>query len=219
MGHDVEAVHERSMDFRWPSWSACPRMNSSLRFIAGGPSTSHGPLCRASSRPAALTERWVQLEHQDRVIIVAEKVLDATARIGISSYPHDGLDEQILTRNTQVAMYLAKMHSNNNLRVYSESLIAASLERLVLQNSLRQALINDEFKLAYQAQTDITSGCTHGRHSARETLAYSARERTHRGAWLPPLTMAVNLIACQLFDENLLSDIESILKATAMDPQ
>jgi diguanylate cyclase (GGDEF)-like protein len=85
-----------------------------------------------------------------------------TASIGISTYPHDGLDEQTLTRNADVAMYQAKAQGKNNYQFYSEALNATSLERLTLETSLRSALLNDEFRLLYQAKLDITSGRTTG---------------------------------------------------------
>lgn len=60
--------------------------------------------------------------------IVAQKILSViagpftlighefrvTASIGISTYPQDGLDEQTLTKNADIAMYQAKEEGKNN---------------------------------------------------------------------------------------------------------
>ncbi len=81
-----------------------------------------------------------------------------TASIGISTYPQDGLDEQTLTKNADIAMYQAKAEGKNNFQFYSEKLNANSLERLALESSLRHALGRDEFRLHYQAKRDIASG-------------------------------------------------------------
>ncbi len=81
-----------------------------------------------------------------------------TASIGISTYPRDGLDEQTLTKNADIAMYQAKAEGKNNFQFYSEELNANSLERLALESSLRHALERDEFRLHYQAKRDIASG-------------------------------------------------------------
>jgi diguanylate cyclase (GGDEF)-like protein len=81
-----------------------------------------------------------------------------TASIGISTYPQDGLDEQTLTKNADIAMYQAKAEGKNNFKFYSEKLNANSLERLALESSLRHALERDEFRLHYQAKRDIASG-------------------------------------------------------------
>src|SRR3984957_16332701 len=104
--------------------------------------------------------------------IVAQKILAATARpfklmgqefrvtasIGISTYPQDGLDEQTLTKNADIAMYQAKAEGKNNFQFYSDKLNANSLERLALESSLRHALERNEFRLHYQAKRDIASG-------------------------------------------------------------
>jgi diguanylate cyclase (GGDEF)-like protein len=81
-----------------------------------------------------------------------------TASIGISSYPHDGLDEQTLTKNADIAMYQAKAEGKNNFQFYSEELNANSLERLTLESSLRRALERNEFRLHYQAKRETGSG-------------------------------------------------------------
>jgi diguanylate cyclase (GGDEF)-like protein len=113
-----------------------------------------------------------QLEEEKYAAIVAQKILAAaakpftlmgqefrvTASIGISTYPQDGLDEQTLTKNADIAMYQAKAEGKNNFQFFSEKLNANSLERLTLESSLRHALERDEFRLHYQAKRDIASG-------------------------------------------------------------
>ena len=113
-----------------------------------------------------------QLEDEKYAAIVAQKILTAVARpfglmgqefrvtasVGISTYPQDGLDEQTLTKNADIAMYQAKAEGKNNFQFYSEELNANSLERLTLESSLRHALERNEFRLYYQAKRDIASG-------------------------------------------------------------
>jgi diguanylate cyclase (GGDEF)-like protein len=117
----------------------------------------------------------VLLPEQDEekyVATVARKILSAvaqpfilmgnefhvTASIGISIYPQDGLDEQTLTKNADIAMYQAKEEGKNNFQFYSAKLNNNSLERLTLESALRHALERNEFQLHYQAMTDISSG-------------------------------------------------------------
>jgi EAL domain-containing protein (putative c-di-GMP-specific phosphodiesterase class I) len=80
-----------------------------------------------------------------------------TASIGISIFPKDGLDEQTLTKNADIAMYQAKEDGKNNFHFYSEKLNSNSLERLSLESSLRHALERGEFQLYYQAKRDIAN--------------------------------------------------------------
>jgi predicted signal transduction protein with EAL and GGDEF domain len=97
---------------------------------------------------SAIARPFVLLGHEFRV----------TASVGISIYPRDGLDEQTLTKNADIAMYKAKEEGKNNFQFYSENLNAGSLERLTLESGLRHALERNEFQLYYQAKRDIRSG-------------------------------------------------------------
>jgi diguanylate cyclase (GGDEF)-like protein len=78
-----------------------------------------------------------------------------TASIGISIYPQDGLDEQTLKKNADIAMYHAKEEGKNNFRFFSEKLNAFSLERLTLDSALRNALERGEFALHYQSKRQL----------------------------------------------------------------
>lgn len=101
-----------------------------------------------------------------------------TASVGISTYPHDGLDEQTLMKNADIAMYQAKTEGKNNLQFYSAALNLNSLARLTMESSLRHALEHNEFQLHYQAKRDIESGQMSGmeallcwQHPDRGTVA------------------------------------------------
>jgi diguanylate cyclase (GGDEF)-like protein len=82
----------------------------------------------------------------------------ATASIGIAMYPSDGLDAQALTKNADMAMYLAKEDGKNAFRFFSKEIKAQSIERLTLESALRRALEREQFSLHYQPKIDITSG-------------------------------------------------------------
>jgi diguanylate cyclase (GGDEF)-like protein len=113
-----------------------------------------------------------ELTEEKYVTTVAQKILSAiaqpfilhgqefgvTASIGISLYPQDGLDEQTLERNADIAMYHVKERGRNNFQFYSAKLNASSLERFALESDLRQALERDEFQLEYQVRRKIASG-------------------------------------------------------------
>jgi EAL domain-containing protein (putative c-di-GMP-specific phosphodiesterase class I) len=101
---------------------------------------------------AAIAKPFILIGHEFRV----------TASIGISIYPPDGLDEQTLTKNADIAMYQAKEQGKNCFQFYSPKLNADSLERLALEASLRHALEKREFRLHYQAKRDLATGTITG---------------------------------------------------------
>jgi diguanylate cyclase (GGDEF)-like protein len=81
-----------------------------------------------------------------------------TPSIGISVYPDDGNNVDILLKNADTAMYHAKEQGKNNYQFYKQSMNISTLERLDLENNLRKALDQNEFILHYQPLLDIKSG-------------------------------------------------------------
>jgi diguanylate cyclase (GGDEF)-like protein len=81
-----------------------------------------------------------------------------TASIGIAMYPSDGADIQTLTKNADMAMYLAKEDGKNGFRFFSREVKTQSIERLTMETALRRALERDQFTLHYQPKIDIASG-------------------------------------------------------------
>jgi diguanylate cyclase (GGDEF)-like protein len=81
-----------------------------------------------------------------------------TASIGIAMYPSDGTDIQTLTKNADMAMYLAKEDGKNGFRFFTKEFKTQSIERLKLESALRRALERDQFSLHYQPKVDMASG-------------------------------------------------------------
>jgi diguanylate cyclase (GGDEF)-like protein len=81
-----------------------------------------------------------------------------TASIGIAMYPENGTDAQTLTRNADLAMYLAKEDGKNGFRFFSGEIKAQSIEQLVLESELRRAAERKQLSLHYQPKVDMESG-------------------------------------------------------------
>ncbi len=73
-------------------------------------------------------------------------------------FPADGSDVQTLTKNADMAMYRAKEDGKNAYRFFTEAVKTPSIERLMLETSLRHALERDELSLHYQPKVDLGSG-------------------------------------------------------------
>lgn len=81
-----------------------------------------------------------------------------TASIGIAMYPSDGSDVQTLTKNADMAMYLAKEDGKNGFRFFTKEIKTQSIERLTLEAALRRALDRNQFALHYQPKVDMATG-------------------------------------------------------------
>jgi diguanylate cyclase (GGDEF)-like protein len=81
-----------------------------------------------------------------------------TASIGIAMYPLDGSDVQTLTKNADMAMYLAKEDGKNGFRFFTKEIKNQSIERLMLETALRHALELNQFALHYQPKVDMVTG-------------------------------------------------------------
>ncbi len=97
------------------------------------------------------------LETFKEPFIVRHHEVFVSASIGVSVYPHDGDNEEILIKNADTAMYHAKTQGKNNYQFYKESMNLTILERISLENELRKAINLNEFELYYQPQVDINN--------------------------------------------------------------
>lgn len=82
--------------------------------------------------------------------------------IGISLYPQDGRDIDMLQRNADTAMYQAKADGRGTFRYFDESMNRDTRERLEIEGALRQAIEEDGFELVYQPQVRIHDGVVVG---------------------------------------------------------
>ena len=94
----------------------------------------------------------------DQPFTVAGHELFVTCSVGISLYPDDALDLNMLIRNADVAMYQAKARGRNGYRFYAPSMTGEGVERLRLETFLRRSLEKNEMFLKDQPQVEIDTG-------------------------------------------------------------
>ena len=83
--------------------------------------------------------------------------INTTPSIGISVFPNDGQDREKLIKQADVAMYHAKDNGRNNYQFFTAEMNKSVMERILLENGLREALERNEMVLHYQPQIDTVS--------------------------------------------------------------
>lgn len=85
---------------------------------------------------------------------IDEKQIFTTVSIGISLYPNDGLDSNLILKNADTAMHTAKDLGGNRFEFYNIKMYNKILKKSQIEKGLRDSIINNEFQLYYQPKID-----------------------------------------------------------------
>lgn len=110
--------------------------------------------------------------HSEDISIIADKIVNSFKKsfsirshelyiqtsIGISIYPDDGTDIERLFKSADIAMYNAKEQGGNTYQFYNSSMNIRTIERLRMENWLRQSLDRGELMVYYQPQLLVETG-------------------------------------------------------------
>ncbi len=84
-----------------------------------------------------------------------------SASIGITLYPDDATNLEMLMSNADQAMYASKSSGRNRFSYFTRSLQEAALSRMRMINDLRGALAGNQFELHYQPIVELANGHIH----------------------------------------------------------
>lgn len=85
-----------------------------------------------------------------------ERTFDLRVSIGITYYPDDAVDPEIILKNADVALYSAKASTESYAR-YTPDLDEGNISRLELIGDIRKAIEENQFRLLYQPQCSLDS--------------------------------------------------------------
>lgn len=134
----------------------CLRTSDTVARLGGDEFILVLPDLRDSDHAGKIAQKILDL--LGRPYSIRDMELHTSASIGISVYPEDGISNEELISNSDVAMYRAKDNGKNNFQFYAPIMNKSSYKRLTLENSLRRALEREEFILHYQPQIDLLTG-------------------------------------------------------------
>ncbi len=198
---------------------------------------------------------------KNSIAMTARKILDVlcapyyiddhetviSASLGITLYPDDGTDPDVLLKNADIAMYHAKENGKNNIQFFKSEMTMRASAHFKITGDLRRALINEEFVVYYQPKVSLNTGRIVGmealvRWQQDGTLIppndfIPVAEETNIikniGAWvlmdacrqtkiwqkdLPGLIVSVNLSAKQFTSGKLVALVKKVLESTKLDP-
>jgi predicted signal transduction protein with EAL and GGDEF domain len=184
-----------------------------------------------------------------RPIDVGGQQVALSASIGIALCPDDGDEVESLLHHADVAMYHAKQNGRDAYRFFSPAMNAHVIERVELENRLRQAIEGNEFVLEYQPEIELASGrvatveaLLRWRHPERGLLlpghflpvAEESGLIVPIGEWVLkeacrqarawgdagfPVTVAVNLSDGQVAHTGLLPAVDAALQDAGLAPE
>lgn len=94
-----------------------------------------------------------------RPFAIGDSMARISASIGVTLFPHDDVDAEILLRHADQAMYRAKHGGKNGYHIFDPT---QGLPERRNQQRIEFALKNDEFVLHYQPKVDLSTGETQG---------------------------------------------------------
>ena len=97
-----------------------------------------------------------------RPYLLDNETATISASIGITIYPDDGADPDLLLRHADQAMYIAKQSGGNRYFMFDPLKDLAARADLNALSRLQQALDAHEFELYYQPQVDMHQGLVVG---------------------------------------------------------
>lgn len=90
-------------------------------------------------------------------ISIDGNAISVTASIGVSVYPRDGLDLEILLKHADIALYQAKEAGRSCHRLFVPDMDVRVSEDVALEQALRHAVGSEQFFMEYQPVVDLAS--------------------------------------------------------------
>lgn len=99
------------------------------------------------------------LDEFKALFLCCDHEISITTSIGVAIYPYDGLDNNSLIKNSDLAMYQSKKKGRNNFSYFSKNLSEQLNEQIEKTSALKTAIETfDEFFLLYQPKISAKTG-------------------------------------------------------------
>jgi len=135
--------------------TACVREGDTLARMGGDEFLLILPGLAESDLAQMVAEHVKELFLQPFIVDGQEHFI--TASIGVTLFPADGQDPQVLLRNADLAMYKAKEQGGNGYHFFTPEINQRMRQRLAIEKDLRGAMIRQEMEAHFQPVIDLAA--------------------------------------------------------------
>ncbi len=132
---------------------ACLREEDTVARLGGDEFSILMPEISQAEDPAKIAKKI--LTTLQMPFTIKDQEVSISGSIGITTYPGDSENADVLLKNADIALYSAKEKGRNNYQFYNTAMNVRSLERIILENSLRRTLEQGELVVHYIPEVSI----------------------------------------------------------------
>ncbi|WP_204524669.1 putative bifunctional diguanylate cyclase/phosphodiesterase [Litchfieldia alkalitelluris] len=96
----------------------------------------------------------------EKPIIIRENLLHVSSSIGISMFPEDGRDKEVLIQNADIAMYRSKAKAGTTVEFFNNFMRIEFQDKVNMTHELRIAESAEQFELVYQPKVNQNNHLT-----------------------------------------------------------
>ncbi len=115
------------------------------------------PLTHGSLTSREIGERVASVIRSEPFKVFNEE-FQVRASVGVSTYPDDGIEPDLVLKNADIALNRAKEEGRDRIKEYTEDFDKAVQERFQMLRDLRDALEHEQLQLYFQPQLDLKTG-------------------------------------------------------------
>lgn len=134
---------------------SCVRSEDTVARIGGDEFTIILPNIESAANAEPVVQKILQAFSQPFVLSELETLISAS--IGVTVFPDDGDEPELLMKNADVAMYRSKERGRNTFEFFTESLNRHASEQIKVETALRHAIERDEMSLRFQPIFELGS--------------------------------------------------------------
>ncbi|MDE1942183.1 MAG: EAL domain-containing protein [Betaproteobacteria bacterium] len=138
--------------------TSCVRKSDTVARLGGDEFTVILPQLRSTNHVEKVAQVIIDRLAEPFALAPSKGSAHVSASVGITLFPNDAADVELLISNADQAMYAAKGAGRNRFSFFTRSLQEKAQTKLKLINDLRTALRSNQFQMHFQPVVDLATG-------------------------------------------------------------